>query len=235
MKHLYLLTILVFAIMQTFAQTHVSLNVETKKLHNKKVVSSNYELLINCDNSEIVMHYFSPNEFYVFTNRHGEMKAYYPDKNEVLRQQNMLFSSNNDPIYQFFTNQAQDLGLAQMGFTIEKSELDEQYLVTEWVPPIELLNQMHKVKLVQQDHLPIFISYFDTENNVKQRIYFSEWNMESFAIFPMRITQIDYLPNNDSIISKKSYSQLLTGSAALNQFPKVEIPSDAKLIKTDNK
>ncbi len=236
MRFFSVLILLLFFLtdLHLYGQGYVSFKVETQRLHQKKVVSSNYEVLINCDNANMIIHYYPPNEFYIFTNGLGEMKAYYPKKNEVIRQQNNLFSSNNDPVYQFFTNQAQDLGLSQMGFTISNSQLDGQYLVTTWSPPISLMDQLLSVKLVQENYLPIYVSYTDTKNKEKQKIYFSDWNTNSIAIYPQRITQIDYLPDNDSIISKKTYSLQSTGEAALNRFPKVDIPSNAKLVKALN-
>ncbi len=217
----------------SFSKTsnHIYLKVSSQRLHKNQVASSSYEILVNFDNGEMVMHYSVPEEFYVFTNKLGEMKVYYPKKNEVLIEQNYLFSSENDPIYHFFTNQSMDLGLTQMGFILKKSELDEHFLVTEWIPPIELMNQIQKVKLVQEDYLPVFISYVDLENNEKQKIYYSDWNMDCIAVYPQRITQIDYIPNNDSIISRKIYSNILIGSAAVKMFPSIRISDDARLIK----
>jgi len=216
---------------QSLAQNNVYLKVSTKRLHQNKVVSSDYELFVNCDNGEMITHYSEPNDFYVFTNRLGEMQAYYPKKNEVVRQQNMLFSSKNDPIYQFFTTQSQDLGLSELGFVLQESNLEDNYLVTEWNPPVELMKDILSVKLVQESYLPIFVSYTSPDEKDKQKIYFSDWNMDNFAIYPQRITQIDFLPENDSIISKKIYSNLLIGKPAEQIFPIVSIPSDAKLVK----
>ncbi|MDA3893159.1 MAG: hypothetical protein PF517_15970 [Salinivirgaceae bacterium] len=217
------------------AQNNVYLKVSTSRLHKNKVASSNYELFVNCDNGEMITHYAEPNDFYVFTNRLGEMQAYYPKKNEVVRQQNMLFSSKNDPVYQFFTTQSQDLGLSELGFVLQESNLEDHYLVTEWNPPIELMKDILSVKLVQEDYLPIFVSYVSPDEKAKQKIYFSDWNMDNFAIYPQRITQIDFLPDNDSIISKKTYTDLLIGKQAEEVFPLVSIPSSAKLVKISTK
>jgi len=209
----------------------VYLQVSTQRLHQNKVMSTRSEILVNCDNGDMTIHYLSPDEFYVFTNKLGEMEAYYPVRNEIVRQQNSMFSSENDPIYHFFNNQAQDLGLAGMGFALKTSQLEEHYLVSEWTAPVELMAQILGAKLVQEDYLPIFISYYGAENKVKQKIFFSDWNSESYAVFPQRITQIDYLPGNDTIISKKVYEQLKTGDDAEQSFHGITIPKDAKLVK----
>ena len=211
----------------------VYLEIESRKLHNGKVVTHNSELLLNIDNGEMIIHYTQPQEMYIFSNKLGEMKLYYPKRNEVLRQQNMMFSSEGEAMYHFFNNQGQDLGLTESGFFIDKSELEDQYLVTDWNSPPELASQISKAKLVQEDYLPIYLAYFDAEEKVKQKLYLSEWSFESIAVYPKRMTQIDFLSNNDSIISKKIYKNLKLGKAASESFAFISIPEDAKLIKTE--
>ncbi|HBO74072.1 MAG TPA: hypothetical protein DD653_05220 [Marinilabiliales bacterium] len=213
------------------SNNYIFVEVVTKRLHQQKVVSTTSEILVNTDNGEMIIHYKEPHNFYVFTNKLGEMQVYYPSKNEIMRQQNFLFSSENDPIYQFFSDQSQDLGLSDMGFTLKNSVLEDHYLVTEWIPPVAYMQHILKAILVQEDYLPIYISYINSSEKVKQKIYFSEWNINDRGVYPQRITQIDYITEKDSIISKKSYSNLKIGSEAERFFPKITIPNDAKLVK----
>lgn len=209
----------------------VYLQVEQQKLHNGRVISYQSELLLNINNGEMIVHYTTPQEFYVFSNKLGEMQLYYPKRNEVIRQQNLMFSSENEAMYHFFNNQGQDLGLTESGFFIDKSEIEDQYLVTIWNAPAQLSAQVSKAKLVQEDYLPIYVAYFDAKDQVKQKLYLSEWDFESIAVYPKRMTQIDFLPNNDSIISKKVYKNLKLGQAAHESFTYTTIPENAKLIK----
>lgn len=222
--------IALFQIKAYCSSNYIYVEVETKRLHLQKVVTTRSEILVNTENGEMIIHYKEPQNFYVFTNKFGEMKVYYPSKNEIIRQQNLLFSSENDPIFQFFSNQSQDLGLSDLGFTLQKSTLEDHYLVTEWIPPVEYLQHILKAILVQENDLPIYISYINNTESVKQKIYFSEWNYTTLGTFPQRITQIDYLTTQDSIISKKTYSNLKEGNDAESIFPKITIPDDATLI-----
>lgn len=222
-----------FMLLSSFQSNHTFVFLETtsQRLHDQEVATTTSEILLNIDNGEMKVHYLTPQEFYIFTNKHGEMEMYYPSKNELMRQQNLLFSSENEPVYHFFNNQAQDLGLANMGFLLETSELDGDFLVSEWVAPPELMKSVSKAVLAQQDYLPVFVAYYNVDGKVKQKIYFSDWDYQSFAVYPKRITQIDFLPNNDSIISKRTYKNIHLGQQAKSHFTNIEIPDNAKLIE----
>jgi hypothetical protein len=160
------------------------------------------------------------------------MTVYFPAKNEVMKQQNMFFSSENDIMYQFFSNNANDLGLKVSGFVLEETKYEEQYLVTIWKNTATGNSQFAKAKLVQEDYLPIYLAFYDKNGKIIQKIYFANWQNTQAAFFPTKITQIDYVAQNDSIVSRKVYSNVIIGPSAKERNVNIAIPQNAKLIST---
>lgn len=211
----------------------VYLQTETKRLHDSKVVSTKSEILLDVTTGLMQINYSKPDIFSVETNSFGEMTVYFPAKNEVLKQRNMFFSSESDLIYHFFTQNANDLGLKQSGFKLIKSEYENDYLVTIWVQQIKSPIPFEKAKLVQEDYLPIYLEFYNKDEDVVQKTYFTSWKQTDVTVFPTKITQIDFVGESDSIISRKVYSELVTGPAANLKFKKVNIPDNAKLISKE--
>jgi len=212
--------------------SQVYMQTETKRVNKGKVISTKSEIYLELGNGQMTVHYFQPDEFYVFTNLYGEMTVYFPKTNEVMKQQNMFYSSENEIMYQFFSNNANDLGLTASGFVLQDTKYEEQYLVTNWKSAVSRSSKLVKAQLVQEDYLPIYIAFFDENDKLVQKIYFANWQNTQAAFYPTKITQIDYIAENDSIVSRKTYDGILTGPTAKNKFAKITIPENAKLITT---
>lgn len=227
-KRGFWLVVLAFIILPAYSQVY--LQSETKRVNSGKVISTKNEIYLEIGNGQMSVHYFQPSEFYVFTNVFGEMTVYFPKSNEVMKQQNMFYSSENEIIYQFFTNNANDLGLAASGFVLKDTKNEGQYLVTTWKLAGAKSTRLVKAELVQEDYLPIYIAFFDANDKIVQKIYFSNWKNTELAFFPTKITQIDFITEKDSIVSRKVYSDVITGALSKNKFPTITIPENAKLI-----
>src|SRR5512135_1284424 len=84
------------------ADTHrLSVRMESKRLHNGKVVIVRADLYFKYAEGTLLMHYYYPSDYLFITNSKGEVKMYFPDKNEVMSQQNQLFASDNDALFFF--------------------------------------------------------------------------------------------------------------------------------------
>jgi hypothetical protein len=208
---------------------------ESRRVHKGKIISVRSEVFLELDEAKMTVHYHYPEEYYVYTNKHGEMQVYYPDKNETLIEQNPLFSSENEVLLHFFTNRSEDLGLKQAGFSMTDISEDGKYLVTSWMPPPDLTSKFSKAELVHENYLPIFMAFYNTREEVMQKIFFSKWESNQYATYPTRITQIDFVKKNDSIVSRKTYENILFGDAANEQAIELDIPDDAKLINSPDK
>lgn len=213
----------------------VYLQSETKRLHNDEVVTTQNEILIELSSGQMFVHYSKPDEFYVNTNIYGEMTVYFPESNEVMKQYNAFFSSESELIYHFFLQQTNDMGLTEGGFKAIETHMEDKYLVTTWEAEEYNDSKFAKAKLVEENYLPIFLSFSDENDKVLQKIYFTDWETKDAVVFPTRITQIDYIAEGDSILSRKLYKDVLTGATANEKYKKVEIPEDAKLIEMGQK
>ncbi len=236
MKILFKVVVFFSVSVLTFQQgySQVYIKSETKRLNNGKVVMTQSEILLEKDNGKMTVHYSIPEEFYVYTNTFGEVTVYFPATNEVMKQQNAFYSTKSEMIYHFFAQQAYDLGLSKSGFRVVDTRYDEQYLVTTWESSRVDVSDFKKAELVMEDYLPIYLSFQGEEKEIKQKSYFANWEKIDAILYPTTITQIDFIPGGDSIVSRKRYSEVVTGEEAERMFNKVEVPDDAKLISFEN-
>ena len=226
----------VLGLMSFISDTHrISVRMESKRLYNGKVTIIRADVFYKYTEGTLIMHYTYPTDYMFITNSKGEVKIYFPDKNEVLSQQNQLFASDNDALYYFLSNQVNDLGLKEMGYTIKGTRFEEGITITEWMPPNLQLGRLSKVEMAQENYLPIYTAYFNEKNKAIRKVYFSDYNISSAAALPKRITEIEYLANGDSIISRKVYSDIKFDLSASSEYFDFKIPANAKAIAIQKK
>jgi hypothetical protein len=213
----------------------LSVRMESKRLFNGKVAIVKADLFFKYTEGLLLMHYFYPTDYLFITNNKGEVKMYFPDKNEVVSQQNQIFASDNDALYFFLSNQVNDLGLKDMGYSVMATHFEEGITVTDWLPPSWQLGKISKVELAHENYLPIYTAYYNEKNKAIRKVYFSNYSMSNAAALPQRITEIEYLPNGDSIISRKIYSDIKFDLNASSEYFDFKIPDDAKPITLQTK
>jgi hypothetical protein len=226
--------VLVIAALVAFTadQSRISVHLESKRLHNGQVVTTVADIYFRNSDGVLVIHYIKPNDYVFMTNANGEAKVYYPNKNEVIVSQNEMFSSENDILYTFLSNRHSDMGLKEGGFILTSSTRDKNnYIVTTWVPQAPQKSPISKIELVHEEYFPIFMSYYNTNGKVFKKTYFSAYYTKGANPIPTQIIDIDFLPKNDSIVSRKKYSDIRINGEANSTYFNYTIPANAKLIK----
>ena len=213
----------------------LSVRMESKRLFNGKVVIVKADLFFKYTEGTLLMHYFYPTDYLFITNSKGEVKMYFPDKNEVMIQQNQIFASDNDALYFFLSNQVNDLGLKEMGYSVASTRFEEGITITSWLPPSWQIGRISKVELAHENYLPIYTAYYNEKSKAIRKVYFTNYYISSAAALPQRITEIEYLPNGDSIISRKIYSDIKFDLNASNEYFDFKIPANAKPITLQKK
>ena len=136
LKYLSLVIILLFATSFSNKITYVSLEkvqatVESKQLEKGKSIILKSQIFYQL-NGDCVTHFTSPVEYFVTTNKLGEVKVYDPIQNTVLVQQDNLYSSKQTPFYFFLSGKSNDMGLKELGFSPGKTYAEKNNLVSEW-------------------------------------------------------------------------------------------------------
>ncbi|MCD4666049.1 MAG: hypothetical protein K8R68_12330 [Bacteroidales bacterium] len=177
-----------------------------------------------------VSQYKNPNEFVKITNRNGEMKIYFPESNQVSIKQDFYFSSENELLHYFVNNLTDDLGLIKEGFVLSETRYDEDFFITSWLAPSELLS-VKNIEIVYEDMLPIFSKYIDNEEKTIKKIYYSNYYDGTDFMLPLNITEISFTPENDSTIRRTLYSDVRVNEDVNSNFLNFTIPQDATIIK----
>ncbi|MFW6246227.1 MAG: hypothetical protein ACOC13_02125 [Tangfeifania sp.] len=162
----------------------------------------------------------------------GEIKTYYPEKNEVDFKQISELSSKRSLIYYFVNNSTEHLGLVDEGFSLESSNFEDQYYVTNWKPP-SVLSGLANVKMVFENGFPVYSEYQANKENTLKKIYYTNYkDFERFRL-PMKIIEISYKPSGDSIISRTVFSDVNISSVANNSYFNFKIPENAKPVAVE--
>ena len=214
-----------------YAQNRVSAQVEVKRVNKGQSVTVLKELFFSA-NGNMVIRFTYPEEYYVVTNNFGEAKIYFPKTNEVMLINDKSMSSEIEPLYYFLTNKIEDLGLRSLGFSLTATRSEGNQIIRTYTPssPNNLGLLFSKIEMVHENHVPIYCAYYDLKNSVKQKVYYSDYQMLSFTAFPSRITEISYPTANDSIVSRMLYSNIKTGREAVSSLFDFSVPPDAKVV-----
>lgn len=234
MKHKVLYLLILFISITAFTSSNsriMRMQMENKTFRDGKYTYVKADLYFKLDYGEIITNFYYPENYVFITNEHGESKIYYPEKNEVFLAQNEVLSSEKNILYYFITNQIFDLGIESLGFTVEETNFEDNYQVTIWKPLDDIASRVGKVKLVHENGLPIYTAYFDKEDMIVNKVYFNHYKTIYEFMIPSSITEISYLSDVDSIVSKISYSDIKHGPEANNEMFDFKIPDDAKVVE----
>ncbi|MCF8373891.1 MAG: hypothetical protein K9H64_19870 [Bacteroidales bacterium] len=214
-----------------FAQEKVRAKRENNKAANGQLMKVKAEVYYHISEGKIVMHNTYPQEFIMITNDKGEAKIYFPTKNQVLVEQKDMYSADSDMLYFFLTGNASDMGLADQGFQLTNTHFEGQLMITKWTAPVIMNENISQVELVLDNYLPVYLEFLSKEDKPINKLYFSKYENVGSNRVPLRITEIIYVGENDSIVNRLDYSDILTGSNVSPEYFDFKIPDDAQLIK----
>ncbi len=229
LKQLFLLFPILAFSTSLFAQSgsYISLKQFTEILEKKNKLTSEVDLFFDNNKQTITKYYHSSPDYVMVVNSLGEIKTYYPARNEVGYKQVTEMSSKRNLIYYFANNLTDHLGLADEGFSLISNTFEDQYYVTLWKAP-SILGGIETVKMVFDNGFPIYSEYKANKEKILKKIYYLGYN--DFARFklPSKIIEISYLPKGDSIVSRTVFSDVKVSSTADNSYFNFKIPEDAK-------
>jgi hypothetical protein len=229
MKVIILIIPLLFLIsINLYGQDFVSLHLKSETFQKGKLATIESDYYFNNETGELVVHGKFPRNHIKISNRLGEVKTYFPDENLVSLKQNQLYSSDNELISYFLSNNYYDLGLASQGFTASDTRMDGKNRVVTWTSPPGL-KQVAKVELVFEDDRPIYAAYFNVNGNIVRKIYYYNYQIFSGFILPTRVSQITYTSEKDSIIQRNTWSDIKLSAVANSLYFGYKIPGDAKV------
>ncbi len=178
---------------------------------------------------KMACHYIEPYEAVVLNNSKGEFTIYNFSSNSVIQKQNYLMGTETNQLFYFLENNRGDLGLSKMGFTLKETKFEEGLRITVWLPPMQISKEILKVEVAHNKNNPIFLGYFDKKGKAISKVYFYNYQMVGGLNFPSSVTQINYINEKDSIISKTIYSNFKVDKDVDEQYLNFKVPANAKI------
>lgn len=209
----------------------IQASVVSKQLENGKSITLKSDIFYQA-NGDCVTHFTSPVEYFVITNKLGEVKVYDPIQNTVVVQQNDLYSSKTTPFYFFLSGKSTDMGLSELGFSPVKTYAEKNNLIAEWKNKKASLNiPVQNIKLVHREQNPIYMEYKSADNKVLRKVYYYNYTKVNQFNFPTTTTDIVFnTKTKDSVISKTVYSSIKINAEATGTFFNYRVPVSAKKI-----
>ncbi|MEQ9230170.1 MAG: hypothetical protein RIF46_05765, partial [Cyclobacteriaceae bacterium] len=84
---------------------------------------------------EMVTHFVSPIDMYVLNNSLGNVEIFNTKENTVVKSLDNRMGSQNTTFYYFLFGSSEDLGLTEVGFSLEESRIEDMMLISEYTPP----------------------------------------------------------------------------------------------------
>lgn len=226
------LMLLLIASFNWFIPIHkISVEMVARSVHKGKSVTAKAEVFYQTTGGLMVTHFTSPFEQVVITNSKGEYKNYDVQNNTLMQSQGLDYSSKNSFFYCFLSGKTQDMGLAAYGYSLRDTRVENEMVITTWNPPAGTSVNLSKVEIVHENLLPVFMGFYNTEGRPAQKIFYSNYQNVQDIRMPMNITEFQYLADNDSIVSRRSYSNIQINESVANTYLNFKIPANARLVK----
>ena len=213
--------------------TSVSANIVTQTATGGQKLTTKSEAYYNSLSGKLIQNFSEPVNYIIITNSKGEGLSYFPEQNKVTGNSGELMNSEFSILGIFINKKTQDMGLSELGFGLKDVKYEGEYEVSIWETISTFNTNDHagvsKIKLVHKDFKPVFMEYFDIQNNVIKKIYYNNYTLLSSYSIPQKITEINYTSKNDSILSRTSLSNIhfIDDTHPMLNF---KVPEDAKIV-----
>ncbi|NQU86848.1 MAG: hypothetical protein HQ541_13920 [Mariniphaga sp.] len=208
------------------SKNYISAHLKNETYQKRNLLTAESDYFFDVETGTLVVHGLLPKNHIKISNRLGEVKIYYPDENKIALKQSQFYSSENELIYYFLSNNFYDLGLSDEGFKVADTRMDGNYQVVTWTAPIGM-NVISKVELVFENGLPVYAAYFNINDNIIRKIYYYNYEIFSNFTMPMKVTQISYISGGDSVIQRNTWSSLKVSAIPNSAFFNFKIPENA--------
>ena len=210
---------------------NICFHLESRNLAKGKMIVVKADVYYKFSEGKMITHYTYPADYIIITNRKGEAQVYNPKTNTVFLKRGFLFSTDIDVVNLFLTERYFDMGLKDMNYKMINTKNDKGYVVTTWVPEKVSDEDAQKIEMAHQNSLPVYMALFDKNGKVSKKVYYSNYSSQGQYFIPIRVTEIAYIPNGDSVITKKEYADFKLGPAATGGYFNFAIPKDAKMTQ----
>jgi outer membrane lipoprotein-sorting protein len=209
----------------------LSLDLISKTLYQGKSVSLKSEVYYKSVGATMVTHVTSPLEKVVITNGNGEYKEYDVKNNSVTLLQGIDLSSKNSLFYSFLSGSISDMGLKALGYKLHNTKIEQKMVITTWIPEGESTVKTKRAEIVHENYLPIYLAFYDMDDKPMHKSFYSNFQQVGSIKMPFTITEFEYISPSDSIITKRTYTNLKTNLQVNDHYLNYKIPSSAKVIR----
>lgn len=217
-----------------YSQNKIQADVTIQQLVNKQVLTIRKSIYYRSD-GRMVTHLLYPKEMFVICNSLGESSTYIPEDNIAWTSVDAHRSTKDEILHIFSSDQRYDLGLSSLGFHILKQEQDSTRIVKTFVPDKPDRNlQISHIDMVYEGTLPIYCAYFNNDSAAVKKIYYQDYIRLPRFYFPRNITEITLNSNNDTIIRRQKFENILWDERADSPYFSFQVP-DSAVISQDMK
>jgi len=225
--------VLVIGIMGAFIQQagfqKVQMKMQTRTAASGYTTNMNATLFFSTEGKMVTL-MEEPYKTIAINNLSGELTLYNFEQNSVFKESNPAYSLQSNNLYYFLQNKKQDLGLTESGFKLIKTSFEDGLKVTRWASPMQISKQIKEVELVHNKANPVFIAYIAPNGQYIKKTYFYQFSDLMGVEFPSAITEITYIKEKDSVITKTSYSDFQFNETVQSEYLDFKIPSNAKIV-----
>ncbi len=210
---------------------NIRFRMEKRSLYKGRVTVTVADIYFQSKNGRIIKNYIKPEGKVAITGKKGEMALYDKKNNRVVFDQNPDYNTEDNILFFILSEKISTEGINEMGFQLESKLSDENRSVTKWIPP-PFMNHLFKyVKITSKDNKPVLASYYDKEERLLVKTYFTDYESFPELTLPLTLTEFMYVNENDSIINRVNFSEVKINEPSKNDFFDFEIPDDAKIVK----
>jgi hypothetical protein len=212
---------------QTFDNLSVDANM--RKVNNSRIQNLSLTSYFAASGKMVAI-YDRPENLVIINDEKGRVVLYDSKNNTVVQANNPYYSSRTNELYYFINNKKYDLGLSEIGFKMQSSEIEDGLIVTEWIPPMDGMKYFSFIKMVHKDDNPIYLEYRNHDNEIIKKVYYYNYQQVNYLEIPTAVTTIDFISPEDSTVSKTTYSNFLFDDQQNEEKLNYKIPTDAKTI-----
>lgn len=207
----------------------ISFKLEKRSLNKGRLTVTVSESYFRLHKDTVIKNFIKPEGRLDIISKNGEVATYDKTKNEAYFEQYPGYNTENNIILFFLSTLFNDLNDKDSEF---KENANNDRILTKKIKPGFSEHLFNHVNVNYKNQLPFYAEFYDTDENLFLKIYFTDYKFFSEVSIPGTIREFVYINKNDSIINLVNLTDIqINESPGDDNYFDFKIPEDARILE----
>ncbi len=205
----------------------ISIRMEKRSLHKGRATVTIADIYFKPENGSFIKNYIKPTGNVSITNPTGELIIFNKECGTAYSEKAPDYNTEDNVFFFILSEMVSSKDLKGLGFKVQNTSTKDDKTIIRWLPPKFMKHLFSYTEIIYKDDLPFCASYYDENENIIVKTYFTDYESYPEITIPLTITEFFYVNESDSIINRIKFNDIRVNDKSKNDYFDFSIPDDA--------